>query len=89
MDLTHLFSFRFLLSFTRQAKAACLFSLYLIGLTGLNLSAWAQSDKLSNPEIKAQLIIYAPQGADPGQTILLGLQMTHSVNNLKGAKIII
>jgi thiol:disulfide interchange protein len=78
VDLTHLFSFRFLLSFTRQAKAACLFSLYLIGLTGLNLSAWAQSDKLSNPEIKAQLIIYAPQGADPGQTILLGLQMTHS-----------
>ncbi|MSQ57013.1 MAG: DUF255 domain-containing protein [Limnohabitans sp.] len=44
----------------------------------MNPTAWAQSDKLSNPEIKAQLIAYAPQGVDPGRTIWLGLQMTHS-----------
>ena len=56
-----------------------LFSRVLLAI-GLLGSAWAQgapSAVVNTPQLRAELVAHAPQGVQAGQTVWVGLQLTH------------
>jgi thiol:disulfide interchange protein len=63
-------------TFTHWRSSAALF---LVGLV-IAAGAGAQNSPKSiviTPQVRAELMAHAPEGADPGKTIWVGLQLTH------------
>jgi DsbC/DsbD-like thiol-disulfide interchange protein len=57
-----------------------LFAAFLIATCALSTSASAQNGLkavVTTEQVRAELMAHAPQGADPGKTVWVGLQLTH------------
>ncbi|MCX7249752.1 MAG: protein-disulfide reductase DsbD family protein, partial [Burkholderiales bacterium] len=57
----------------------CAAALWLAALTLPSVLAAQNSSKavVTTPQVRAELLAHAPDGADPGKTVWLGLQLTH------------
>ena len=57
----------------------CAAALWLAALTLPSVLAAQNSGKavVTTPQVRAELLALAPDGADPGKTVWLGLQLTH------------
>ena len=57
----------------------CAAALWLAALTLPSVLAAQNSGKavVTTPQVRAELLAHAPDGADPGKTVWLGLQLTH------------
>jgi thiol:disulfide interchange protein len=44
---------------------------------GQNLSTSAAKTVVTTPQVRAELLAYAPDGVEPGKTVMVGLQITH------------
>ena len=57
----------------------CAAALWLAALTLPSVVAAQNSGKavVTTPQVRAELLAHAPDGADPGKTVWLGLQLTH------------
>ena len=57
----------------------CAAALWLAALTLPSVLAAQNSGKavVTTPQVRAKLLAHAPDGADPGKTVWLGLQLTH------------
>jgi len=52
----------------------------LIAISAVSTLASAQNDPkngVTTPQVRAQLLAYAPDGVEPGKPVWLGLQITH------------
>ncbi len=66
------------------ALAPRLFALFFIAIASLSMPALAQiasgkaaSTVVTTEQVRAELMAHAPDGADPGKTVWVGLQLTH------------
>ena len=61
-----------------------LFALFLIAVCAVfnsaaaqNISLLAAKSEVTTPQVKAELLAYAPDGVAPGKKVMVGLQITH------------
>jgi thiol:disulfide interchange protein len=47
------------------------------GATAQNISLSAAKTEVTTPQVKAELLAFAPDGVEPGKTVMVGLQITH------------
>ncbi len=45
--------------------------------TAQNISVSATKSEVTTPQVKAELVAYAPDGVEPGKKVMVGLQITH------------
>ncbi len=45
--------------------------------TAQNISLLAAKSEVTTPQVKAELLAYAPDGVEPGKKVMVGLQITH------------
>lgn len=64
----------------RSAFFRSVFATFLAANLALPTGAWAQNNAkavVTTPQVRAELMAHAPQGAVPGQPVWVGLQLTH------------
>jgi thiol:disulfide interchange protein len=68
----------------KQLRRSLCCAIFLIAACAVNTWALAQNISLSSaksvvitPQVQAELVAYAPDGVEPGKTVMVGLQITH------------